>query len=214
MDSVVARAELIAVLGEAGARLVRPDADYTWSSWLDAEHALREIDAIAAGLRAGGAPSYALQFVFLPTGPMQEVALSSGWGDEFAALADRTDAAVEALERGATFACTVCGGLAGSLTLEGGRDSAHVLRESFTSTLTRAVERDELVALRAALGADDAGALFALDLELAPFYCPACDATYCGEHWQRWDVFDDDEETWHDSIRGRCPHGHERMLED
>jgi hypothetical protein len=28
----------------------------------------------------------------------------------------------------------------------------------------------------------------------------------------RWSVFDDD--GWHDSIRGRCPHGHERMLED
>ncbi len=185
-----------------------------WSSWRDAEHALCEIDAIAAGLRAGGAPSSALQFVFLPTGPMQEVALSSGWGEVFAALADRMDAAVAALERGATFSCAVCGALAGSLTLEGGRDSAHARRESFVSTLTRAVGRDEFGPLRAALVGDDARALHALDVELAPFYCPDCDATYCGEHWVRWDVFDDDDPTWHDSIRGRCPHGHERMLED
>jgi len=209
MDCAVARAELLAVLG------ARPAGrGYSYSSWVDAEHALREIDAIAAGLRAGGAPSYALQFVFLPTGPMQEVALSSGSGNEFGALADRMDAAVAALERGATFACAVCGGLAGSLTLEGGRDSAHVLRESFTSTLTRAVGAGEFDALLGALSDDDARALFQLDLELAPFYCPDCHATYCGEHWVRRDVFDDDDPTWHDSIRGRCPHGHERMLED
>ena len=214
MDCAVARAELIAVLGEARASLSRPDADYTWSSWRDAEHALCEIDAIATGLRAGDAPSYALQFVFLPTGPMQEVAMSSGWGDAFVDLANRMDAAVEALERRAAFVCVICGAAAGSLTLEGGGDCAHVVRESFTSALTRAVGRDELAPLRAALGGDDACALFELDLELAPFYCPGCDATYCGEHWQRWDVFDDDDPAWHDSIRGRCPHGHERMLED
>jgi hypothetical protein len=209
-----ARAELIAVLGEARTWLARPDADYAWSSWLGAEQALGEIDDIVAGLHAGGAPSYALAFVFLPTGPMQEVALSSGWGDEFVDLANRMDAAVEALERRAAFACAACGAPAGSLTLEGGRDSAHVLRESFTSMLTRAVGRDEFEPLRAALSGDDARALHALDVELAPFYCPDCDATYCGEHWVRWDVFDDDDPGWHDSARGRCPHGHERMLED
>jgi hypothetical protein len=45
-----------------------------------------------------------------------------------------------------------------------------------------------------------------------PFFCPVCDKCYCGTHWKRWDVFDDD--GWHDSIRGACPEGHERMLED
>jgi len=47
--------------------------------------------------------------------------------------------------------------------------------------------------------------------ELAPFYCPACDRSYCGEHWNATDVFEDGV---HDSIRGTCPEGHERLLED
>jgi hypothetical protein len=32
--------------------------------------------------------------VFAPTGPMQEVSLGSGWGDEFLGVADRWDAAL------------------------------------------------------------------------------------------------------------------------
>jgi hypothetical protein len=35
-----------------------------------------------------------LDVLFLPTGPIQEVSLSSGWGDEFLQLAERYDAAV------------------------------------------------------------------------------------------------------------------------
>jgi len=58
-------------------------------------------------------------------------------------------------------------------------------------------------------------AVFEFDLELVPSYCPQCKAIYCSKHWHCWDVFDDDDGSmWHDSIRGRCPHGHERMLED
>jgi hypothetical protein len=68
--------------------------------------------------------------------------------------------------------------------------------------------------LRAALAAGDAREVFELDPECAPFYCQECGATYCGDHWDRWDVFDEDDRNWHDSIRGRCPRGHERMLED
>lgn len=59
----------------------------------------------------------------------------------------------------------------------------------------------------------DAAALHAMDFEVTPFFCPACEACYCGDHWLRHDVFDPDD-GWHDSIRGTCPQGHERMLED
>ena len=54
--------------------------------------------------------------------------------------------------------------------------------------------------------------VYRLDFEFAPFYCPTRSASYRGEHCRRWDVFDDD--GWHDSVRGRRPQGHERMLED
>ena len=42
--------------------------------------------------------------------------------------------------------------------------------------------------------------------------CRTCSRTYLREHWTVWNAFDDD--GWHDSIRGRCPEGHERMIED
>ena len=54
-------------------------------------------------------------------------------------------------------------------------------------------------------------ALYAIDLELTPFYCPACRACFCGDHWQSGSIWDDG---FHDSSRGACPNGHERMLED
>lgn len=60
----------------------------------------------------------------------------------------------------------------------------------------------------------DAAALFAHDPEITPFWCPDCSASHCAGHWTRWDVFDADDPTVHDAIRGRCPRGHERMLED
>jgi hypothetical protein len=68
--------------------------------------------------------------------------------------------------------------------------------------------------LEAALMARDVRAIFALEPELAPFYCPPCQASYCSDHWEWWDVWDDEWTGWRDSVRGRCPRGHERMLED
>ncbi|HEX8181606.1 MAG TPA: hypothetical protein VF525_18845 [Pyrinomonadaceae bacterium] len=35
-----------------------------------------------------------MEVLFAPTGPMQEVSLSSGWGEEFLALAERFDEAM------------------------------------------------------------------------------------------------------------------------
>jgi hypothetical protein len=87
------RTALIGVLESARTLLLRPDNDFTWSSWRDAEHALAEVDGHLKRLRAGGAlGTRAMAIVFLPTGPLQEVAVSSGWGDAFLELADRFDA--------------------------------------------------------------------------------------------------------------------------
>jgi hypothetical protein len=43
---------------------------------------------------AGRVPGAAISFLILPTGPLQELSLDSGWGDEFVALAARIDAAL------------------------------------------------------------------------------------------------------------------------
>lgn len=98
--------------------------------------------------------------------------------------------------------CQACGADAATLTCADG-----VLeRTTFTGTLTQAATD----AVGAVIG--DPAALHALDPELAPFWCPACAKVFCGAHWTVVDVFDD--EGFHDAIRGTCPAGHERMLED
>jgi len=181
-----------------------------YSSWWDTEHALREVDQLSADLAAGVAlPAGQIGVVFAPTGPMHELAVSSGWSAAFGEIADEVDAALAVAATRTEFACSLCERIAGTAWLQ---SDAQAARESFRGRMWMAITREQRRALQAALRAGDAAALFAVDLELAPFWCPRCEASYCGEHWVRWSVFDDD--GWHDSIRGRCPQGHERMLED
>jgi hypothetical protein len=118
----------------------------------------------------------------------------------------------EPMDAPARFSCALCHRPAGTIRLDQHEGQLWVHRESFTSTMRSVVSQGVAARLRSALAAADARAVYEIDLELAPFYCPTCSTTYCGEHWLRWDRFDDD--GWHDSVRGRCPRGHERMLED
>jgi hypothetical protein len=181
-----------------------------WSSWLDTEDALQELDEIAAALESGALlPAHQIGVVFAPTGPMHELAVSSGWSAAFGQIAAEVDAALAVAATRTEFPCSLCERVAGTAWLE---SDAQAARESVGGRMWMAITREQRRALQAALKTGDPAALFAVDLELAPFWCPKCAASYCGEHWVRWSVFDDD--GWHDSIRGRCPHGHERMLED
>ncbi len=93
------RQELIEVLRETRRILLLPGNDFAWSSWEDAESAARELDEWIAKLNSAEKPSpNGLTVLFAPTGPIQEVSLSSGWGNEFLELAQRFDEAVERLE--------------------------------------------------------------------------------------------------------------------
>jgi hypothetical protein len=47
--------------------------------------------------------------------------------------------------------------------------------------------------------------------ELTPFYCPDCGLNYCGSDWETYVLFD---EGFYDCTNGRCPEGHEHMLDD
>src|SRR5687768_12832530 len=86
---------LVEVLREARQFLSRPDNDFAWSSWEGAPAALSEIDGMIAGIESGDMPTRSdIELLFLPTGPIQEVGLSSGWGREFLDLASRFDRAV------------------------------------------------------------------------------------------------------------------------
>lgn len=85
---------LTEVLRDTRKYLALANNDFAWSSWEDASAALQEIDGIIARLDSGSLPPLSsLRVLFLPTGPIQEVSLSSGWGQEFLRLADRFDAA-------------------------------------------------------------------------------------------------------------------------
>lgn len=81
--------KLIAILKETKALLALDGNDFSWSSWLDQPRAISEIDSIITALENGSVPEIGV--LFAPTGPIQEVSLSSGWGNEFLELAERFD---------------------------------------------------------------------------------------------------------------------------
>ena len=101
--------------------------------------------------------------------------------------------------------CDICGATAGVIEVA---DAGEVQRTTFTGLM---ILPQSLAGVREAVRAGDIVALHGLKLELAAWWCPDCRACYCGAHWQWWDEFD---EGFHDEIRGICPAGHERMLED
>jgi hypothetical protein len=92
-------AKLISVFEDARELLNNPDNDFLWSSWVDANDAVEEVDGILSALRAGVLPGeLPMRVLFAPTGPIQEVSLSSGWGTEFLALSERFDDAMMAAD--------------------------------------------------------------------------------------------------------------------
>lgn len=89
---------LVEVLEEARALLAGPANDFFYSRWPDEKAALADIDRILATVARDGTiwlPD--LQLLFAPTGSMQEVSISSGWGDEFLSLSTRFDEAIRDL---------------------------------------------------------------------------------------------------------------------
>lgn len=90
-----ARKKLAYVLREALTFLARPGNHFDWSAWDSFADAERELSDHIAALEAGELPNkLALSVLFAPTGPIQEVSLSSGWGAEYLDLARRFDAAL------------------------------------------------------------------------------------------------------------------------
>jgi hypothetical protein len=88
--------QLAKVLREARQLLARPENDFTWSGWKSSDDALRQIDEFIALIEAGNLPKRTeIEFLFLPTGDIQEVSVSSGWGAEFLTLADNFDKAAQ-----------------------------------------------------------------------------------------------------------------------
>lgn len=89
-----ASAKLVSILHEAQAVLRRPDNDFAWSKWSGPVRAIKEIELHIAAIECGDLSRLSdLAWLFAPTGAIQEVAESSGWGTEFLALAARFDKA-------------------------------------------------------------------------------------------------------------------------
>jgi hypothetical protein len=83
--------KLISVIKDTRKYLALEGNDYSWSSWKDQDQALAEIDSILNQLQSGSVPN--IEVLFAPTGPIQEVSVSSGWSREFLKLAEQFDEA-------------------------------------------------------------------------------------------------------------------------
>jgi hypothetical protein len=92
-------AELLEVVSEARNLLARAGNDFFWSWWRDQRAALDEMDRLMAKIRRGRVPRLTLDQLFAPTGSIGEVAISSGWGDEYLRVAAKYDTVVARASR-------------------------------------------------------------------------------------------------------------------
>lgn len=95
-----AREMLLAVL-RASIELVALGAnDFAWSSWPDAGAAVAQLRGHVDAIEQGAPPDLAaLDAIFAVTGPMQDLALHSGWGQLFLLMAHRFDDVAARLRR-------------------------------------------------------------------------------------------------------------------
>lgn len=94
-----AKAKLVSVLKETKGILCRADNDFAWSEWDDAAKAVSDIDSHIVAIESEDLSKLRnLSLLFAPTGCIQEVAESSGWGTRFLSLANRFDKAAAKLK--------------------------------------------------------------------------------------------------------------------
>jgi hypothetical protein len=89
---------LISVLEETLELLSLKENDFVWSHWDNAEQAKAEIREHIVKLQDENYSGVKdLSLLFAPTGSIQEVSVSSGWGNRFLKLADKFDRAAAKL---------------------------------------------------------------------------------------------------------------------
>lgn len=117
LTSVVADFErLIEVFEQVKVLVGRPQNNFAHSGWEDSAEATEEIEQVISVLRGSENPQVG-SYLFLPTGPICELAVSSGLGDEYCLLANRYDEAVSACQ------CSTPGTVRLTLTKELGLDA-------------------------------------------------------------------------------------------
>lgn len=89
-------AEVIGILQQVKQFLGLPHTDVVWSRYDSVEEAVDDIDRHMERLRSGDLTGMEdLRLLFAPTGSLQEISISSGWGEELLHLAARFDQAIE-----------------------------------------------------------------------------------------------------------------------
>jgi len=85
---------LLTVLKEARELLVQPMNNFDDPAW-SRERSLMEMDRVIANvLHERTVEIMELRFLFVPAGPLQDVATRSGWGKKFLMIADQFDKAI------------------------------------------------------------------------------------------------------------------------
>jgi len=92
VDLIAPKKGLIQVLEAAIELIDLPDNDFAWSSWQSSDDARSEIEGLISRIKSDDMPERLdVSVLFAPTGPLQEVSLSSGWADAFLKVAERFD---------------------------------------------------------------------------------------------------------------------------
>jgi hypothetical protein len=78
------------VLARMRRLIALPGNEFGWSTWDNADEALEEFDTLVAEIELGGRPA-GMTVLFLPTGQLQELSISSGWAVEYLELSARFD---------------------------------------------------------------------------------------------------------------------------
>ncbi|HEU4562795.1 MAG TPA: hypothetical protein VFS20_33505 [Longimicrobium sp.] len=94
----------------------------------------------------------------------------------------------------AEYRCNLCGEPAGRVEVVPSPNSPgrkRLVLSVFISTWEQASADATYAAAAEALRGGDPRALWALNAEWAPFYCPECNACYCRTHWQQVMEFDE-----------------------
>jgi len=73
-----------------------PSTDVCWSTYNSAPEVIEELELLKAKIeKQDESARHKLLFLLLPTGDLQEISLSSGWGDEFLEIAEILENALE-----------------------------------------------------------------------------------------------------------------------
>jgi hypothetical protein len=84
--------EIIDILNEIIRIVRRSEIDVVWSGYDTTDDVLSDLTGHIARLTNNDlSRRKELKILFAPTGPLQEIALSSGWGDQFLSIAERFD---------------------------------------------------------------------------------------------------------------------------